>query len=200
MSVDAQPYPVFPAMPPDLVPGQDLSGFQSVFCESRSGLETARSLGLSAQAEVWCRSPALLTSGDPAVRQLDHRVEPAAARAFYLDTDRFLAACHRALSDEPELVPLATFICQQLSDAQVDILRAAQFVEADGTAPRLVVLPHAVDWSLWTPPAEILSCNSQARVLRGENLVADAALPPPAAGERWLARLQVMGWRHVSTP
>lgn len=179
----------------------DLSAFQTVFCDSLQALETAYLKGLSREATVLTRSPALLMCRDISTQQLDARehVNKSVLDEFFLSTSEFLQECLKVLRASDDIEPFAVLACRAIWNWQQRALFAAFLTDADFLEPRLVVDPvlESADATerMRLPWRKLLASNDGLRVfdvsMRLEDFRATAL-----EGDSLLERLYIRGIAH----
>lgn len=179
----------------------DLGGFQTVFCDSLQALEAAYLNGLSRDATVLTRSPALLMAGKSAAQHLDARehLNKGALDDFFLSTSQFLQECLTILRASEDIEPFAVLACRAIWNWQQRAMFAAFLTDADFLEPRLVVDPvlRSADATerMRLPWRKLLAPNDGLRVfdvpVRLEDFRATAL-----EGDSLLDRLHIRGIEH----
>jgi len=119
----------------------DLSGFDTIFCDSLGALDAAYDKGLKRSAAILTRSPALVARTDLPSVHLDARdsFDPKVLEEFYLSTSSFLEECLGVLKKDPMTAPFAVLFCREVWIWQQRAAFAAFLRDEDFVEPRLLV-------------------------------------------------------------
>lgn len=121
-------------------PEEDLSGYNTAYCDSIAVLEQAWRSGLPTSARILSSSPAMLLQGhaEPAYRKFD-----GAQRTALNDSTLALTLrIYDALKGHEDLAPYATLVAQMGILFQPTIALAASLDDADHGEPRAILMSH----------------------------------------------------------
>ncbi len=117
----------------------DLSGFDTIFCDSGTALRAMRNEGLRADALVRTASPYLLQHGcdDFRVEQFEKRIVGKPLRAFKADIKPLAMDLYDICRKHPSVAPYARTIARASVLYQRVVVRIACLHDADFSEPRL---------------------------------------------------------------
>ena len=177
----------------------DLALFQAAFCDSYQALQSAWECGLSRDADILTRSPALLARDDIRTISLDDRkhVSDDLLEQFFIGTNEFLVYQKRLLDMDPDLQPFSALVLREISRWQQKALAASLLLDSDFVEPRLVVTGHVQKkhpFAPWQFPwGYLLEANQAMQIF---NVTLNEGHDEKAGYDSVLERLRIRGMEH----
>ncbi|WP_120495680.1 hypothetical protein [Kiloniella sp. EL199] len=179
----------------------EFSGYKKVFCESLRALEKAYEMGLSKDAKILCRSPAILDNKKINSINLDERVNIKELQSLFDRIDLTCKKCFDVFQDNEELHEYAHLLTQMVWLWNTKIIQSGFLISDDFKEPCLILNPNSGNAALdqnWTLPwTELLKDNTNA-VTHAISIDLNFTLRTEKStlGNNY-RKLRLMGWRHV---
>lgn len=179
---------------------KSLSGFSTVYCDSKVVLEQAWAAGLPRTARVLTSSPSLLVDkiGEPVQREFD-----AGRRAELNDsTLSFTQSIYEALKGDEQLEPFAILAARMGILFQPIVAKAASLQDDDFNEPRLILNSHVghgpTDRLFQAPWSDLLANSKEAKSftfpIPKDNLFSMRGGTPPGV----MVRLKQAAWDKLA--